>query len=192
MRGPLSVAGRSSRGAFWASPGWPWRTAPFAGLLAALLAASPMTQADEAAPADPAASAAAGGALAGIPLATLSATRDRPLFLPARRRPAPPPAQVALEPAPPPPLPVAQEPPPRLTLLGIIRSRKTGGAAVVLDETDHTSLSLKPGDDRHGWVVQAIDGNIVTLKNGERVVRLTYPEPANRSGPGAMPNADDE
>lgn len=161
--------------------------------LAALLAVASMARADDAVPPDPGAPAPEGGALAGIPLATLSATRERPLFVPARRRPGPPVAQAEPEPAaPPPPPPRADEPPPRLTLLGIIRSPKTGGAAVVLDETDHTSVSLKPGDDRHGWVVQGIDGNVVTLKNGERVVSLTYPEPQGRAGPGAMPSADDD
>lgn len=131
--------------------------------------------------------------LAGIPLATLAATRERPLFIPSRRRPAAPPAQAELEPAMPPPPPApAEEPPPRFTLLGIIRSPKNGGAAVVLDEADHSSVSLKPGDDRHGWVVQTVNGNVVTLKHGERVVTLTYPQPQTRPGGGTMPSGDDE
>ena len=163
-------------------------------IVAALLVApGAALAAADAAPPDPAASAPPGGALAGIPLATLNATRERPLFLPSRRRPEAPPAPPALEPvALPPPAPRAEEPPPRLTLLGIIRSPKTGGAAVVLDEADHTSVSLKPGDDRHGWVVQAIEGNTVTLKNGERVVSLTYPEAQSRPGLGIGPSGDDE
>ena len=60
---------------------------------------------------------------------------------------------------------------------------------MVLDDADHTSFSLKPGDDRHGWVVQSIAGNVVTLKNGERTLALTYPETQGQPGivPGAVP-----
>lgn len=168
------------------------RGVPLATLLAALLVTLGTAWAEETSPADPATSAPEGGALADIPLATLSATRERPLFLPSRRPPQPlaqaePPPVMASAPP-----PRAEEPPPRFTLLGIIRSRKAGGAAVVLDEADHTSVSLKAGDDRHGWVVQAIDGTTVTLRNGERVVTLTYPEPQNRTGPGSMPFANDD
>ena len=137
------------------------------------------------------------GVLAGIPLETLRATRERPLFVPSRRPAEAPPPQVAVEPSTPPPAPVqAEEPPPRFTLLGIIRSPKQGGAAVVLDDADHTSFNLKPGDNRRGWVVQSIAGNVVTLRNGERSFALTYPEsqsqPVAATGAPGAPSQDDQ
>lgn len=157
------------------------------GLTAILLVASAGVYADDLPAADPAVAPQA-GVLAGIPLDTLRATRERPLFVPSRRPPEAPPQPVAVEPLAPPPPPVAvQDPPPRFTLLGIIRSPRQGGAAVVLDDTDHTSFNLKLGDDRRGWVVKSIDGTVVTLRNGERTLALTYPEP--QSQPGMAPGA---
>lgn len=159
------------------------------GLFAALFVASAGVHADDIPATNPAAAAPPAGVLAGIPLDTLRATRERPLFVPSRRPPEAPPQPVAIEPlAPPPPPAAAQAPPPRFTLLGIIRSPRQGGAAVVLDDADHTSFNLKPGDDRRGWVVKSIDGNVVTLRNGERTLALTYPE-APQSQPGMAPGA---
>ena len=161
-------------------------------LLALLLATAAVADADDLPPADPAVAAPPEGVLAGIPLDTLRATRERPLFVPSRRAPEAPPPVAAVEPTTPPPPPapmLAQEPPPRFTLLGIIRSPGQGSAAVVSDEADHTSFTLKPGADRHGWVLQSIAGNVVTLKNGERAMALTYPEPQSRPLAGAGPGA---
>lgn len=158
------------------------------GALAALLLTSGGVHADDVAAVGPPPAVPPGGILAGIPLETLRATRERPLFVPSRRPPEAPPPPVAVEPSAPPPAPVeAQDPPPRFTLLGIIRSPKQGEAAVVLDDADHTSFNLKPGDGRRGWQVQSIAGTVVTLRNGERTLALTYREPPAQSGsvPGA-------
>lgn len=146
---------------------------PAIGLLLCGLAAQAAMAADGVAPAVP-------SFLANVPLATLDATRDRPIFLPARRPPAPP-AQAPAAPPIPAPVQARVDEPPRLTLLGIVRAPQSEGAAVVMDETDRTSLSLKPGESRRGWIVRAIGGDTVTLEKQDRTVRLSFakaPPPA--------------
>ncbi len=104
--------------------------------------------------------------LPDVPLSSLSATRDRPLFVPSRRAPSVAPMFAAT------PLHVDQ--PPGLTLLGIIRAPEGSGSAVVMDETNHTSVSLRLGDSRRGWVVRSIEAGAVMLQNRERTTRLTF------------------
>src|SRR5881396_2769728 len=98
------------------------RLAPYAGLAAALLVSSGARGANPpgAAPrvdrSDP-----SGNPLWAIPLSALTATRERPLFLPSRRAPAPAVANTPVVAAPPPPSPAQPEQPP-LTLVGAIAS----------------------------------------------------------------------
>ena len=73
-------------------------------------------------PADP-----TGNPLWAIPLSSLTATRERPLFLPSRRAPAPAVAGTPVVVAPPPPPPPAAEPEqPPLMLVGAIASDTEG------------------------------------------------------------------
>src|SRR5438874_11252103 len=63
-----------------------------------------------------------GNPLWAIPLSALTATRERPLFLPSRRAPAPAVAGAPVVAAPPPPPPQQQQEQPPLTLVGAIAS----------------------------------------------------------------------
>lgn len=112
-------------------------------------------------------------------LASLNATRDRPLFTPTRR---PPPPKAVVAPAVPQAAPAVVEEPPRLTLLGIIRSPDRGGSVVLMDEVAKSSLSLKTGEGRRGWIVQSLDNDGVTLAKGPRTVRLTYAKASRPPG----------
>ncbi|WP_245334999.1 hypothetical protein [Bradyrhizobium mercantei] len=112
----------------------------------------------------------------GIPLKTLSNTRDRPVFSPSRR---PPPAVVA-EPEvtkapPPPPRKVAIEPPP-LSLVGTITGDDES-FGIFLDQSNKTALRLKVGDEFQGWKLRSINGREATMQKDEQAAVLTLPQP---------------
>ncbi|WP_244486401.1 MULTISPECIES: hypothetical protein [Bradyrhizobium] len=112
----------------------------------------------------------------GIPLTTLSNTRDRPVFSPSRR---PPPAVVAepevSKPVPPPPRKVATEPPP-LSLVGTI-SGDDESFGIFLDQSNKTALRLKIGDDFQGWKLRTIKAREATMEKDEHEAVLTLPQP---------------
>ena len=117
----------------------------------------------------------------GIPLTTLSNTRDRPVFSPSRR---PPPAVVAepevSKPAPPPPRRIATEPPP-LSLVGTI-SGDDESFGIFLDQSNKTALRLKIGDDFQGWKLRTIKGRGATMEKDEHGAVLTLPQPGSDEG----------
>jgi general secretion pathway protein N len=117
-----------------------------------------------------------------IPLSKLTATRERPLFLPSRRAPAlaiaPAPVAVLAPSAPPP----AEPERPSLTLVGAIAS-ETEGFAVFLDQATNTVIRLRTGQDHQGWVLRAVKGREATLEKASTSATLMLPEP------GAVPGA---
>jgi general secretion pathway protein N len=126
-----------------------------------------------------------GNPLWAIPLSALTATRERPLFLPSRRAPAPAVAgpPVVAAPPPPPPPPVDEAPP--LTLVGVVTS-DTEGFAVFLDPATNSIIRLKTGQDHSGWVLQSVKGREVTMRKDRRSATLVLPQPgtAPSAGPG--------
>ncbi len=97
----------------------------------------------------------------------LIATRNRPLFSPTRRRPAPPMANV---PPSRPELPVKPEKPP-LVLVGTI----IGGSkaiAVFRDETTKRPINLRSGESRYGWLLDRVQKRNVLLQKGGLSVSL--------------------
>lgn len=135
-------------------------------------------------PADP-----SGNPLWAIPLSALSATRERPLFLPSRRAPAPAVAGAPVAVAPPPPPPDAEPEVPPLTLVGAIAS-DTEGFAVFLDQATNNVIRLKTGQDFSGWVLSSVKGREATLEKNQRSMTLSLPAPGEAQAmPVAMPAA---
>ncbi len=129
-----------------------------------------------------------GNPLWGIPLRTLSATRDRPLFSASRRPPAP---VIAAAPAPAPaPTPVvvkagAPERPPA-TLVGTIVSPEERIAIFVDDATKAVSR-LHEGDEFSGWRVRVVLPRSTVVEKGDQSITLGLPKPGDDQPPGEMP-----
>jgi hypothetical protein len=110
-----------------------------------------------------------------IPLAQLSATRERPIFSPSRR---PPPTAAAAEAATvKAPMVRKKEPEaPQLALVGTIASDEEG-FGIFLDQSTKGALRLKIGEDYQGWKLQAIRGREVTMEKDQHAAVLTLPPP---------------
>jgi len=125
-----------------------------------------------------------GNPLWGVPLRSLSATRERPIFSPSRR-PPPPPVVAALNvgPAPPPPRP-AEPDHPLLTLVGTVIG-DGGGIGVFLDQATKNMVRLKTGQDYDGWTLRAVRGREAIFDKGRQTASLALPPPG--SGPSPPP-----
>ena len=111
-----------------------------------------------------------------IPLASLSATRDRPIFSPSRRPPViVQAAPVKSEPPPPPPPPGAPSRP-LLTLLGAIAS-DTDGIAIFMDDTTKAIVRMKVGESHAGWMLRSVAKRQATLEMARQVAVLVIPIP---------------
>jgi general secretion pathway protein N len=112
----------------------------------------------------------------GIPLTSLSGTRDRPIFSSSRRPPAPAaaPAVVARVAAPP-PKPREPERPP-LSLVGTIASGEDG-FGIFLDQSTKTALRLRLGEDYQGWKLRTVQGREATLEKDQQAITLALPQP---------------
>ena len=111
-----------------------------------------------------------------IPLAQLSATRERPIFSPSRR---PPPAAVAAEPAIVKAPTVRKKGPetPPLALVGTIASDEEG-FGIFLDQSTKAAIRLKVGEDYQGWKLRSVQGRETALEKDQQVVTLALPQPA--------------
>jgi len=120
-----------------------------------------------------------------IPLGRLTSSRERPLFAPTRRPPAP--APVAM-PAPvqvgPPPKPAEPEKP-QLSLLGTIVGSETIG--LFMDSASKSVVRLKAGENHKGWTLRAVERHQVELARGLDSAVLDIPPPDMKGGgaPGA-------
>ncbi|MEA2839435.1 MAG: hypothetical protein QOF41_765 [Methylobacteriaceae bacterium] len=117
-----------------------------------------------------------GNPLWAVPLRTLSATRERPIFSPSRR---PPPAAVAVVPvistpqAPPPAVPER----PSLALVGTIigEGERIG---IFYNPTTRVTIRLRLGEmDDTGWKLVAVDARTILLEKGRQSVTLALPAP---------------
>ncbi|MCP3368328.1 hypothetical protein [Bradyrhizobium cajani] len=117
-----------------------------------------------------------------IPLSRLTNSRERPLFAPTRRPPAPVPvAMPAPVQAGPPPKPPEPEKP-QLSLLGtIIGSEKIG---LFMDSASKSVVRLKAGDNHNGWTLRAVERRQVELAKGLDRAVLDIPSPDTK-GSGA-------
>ena len=153
---------------------------PPSGVVPAPVDVSPTAPARVQQPADP-----SGNPLWAVPLSSLTATRERPIFLPSRRAPAPAVAGTPVVMASPPP-PAAEPDQPPLTLVGVIAG-DTEGFAVFLDTATNGAVRLKTGQDHQGWVLLSVKGREATLEKNKRTATLTLPAPTALSLEGAPP-----
>jgi general secretion pathway protein N len=109
-----------------------------------------------------------------IPLATLSNTRDRPVFSSSRRPPAP-----AVAPTAAPKLVAASKPSesgrPPLSLVGTIASDDEG-YGIFLDQSTNVALRLKIGEDYQGWKLRSVQGRDATVEKDQQAIILALPQ----------------
>ena len=134
--------------------------------------------------ASPNATPRTGNPLSEIPLSTLSATRDRPLFSASRR---PPVVARPVAPLPPPKLPPPPPEQPSFTLAGTIVSKKASVAILQRSNTDAV-FRLRVGEENNGWRVQGISLRSIVVKKGEQSVELNLPKPNGTPADLARPD----
>jgi general secretion pathway protein N len=120
-----------------------------------------------------------GNPLWGIPLGSLSATRERPIFSASRRGPAlavsvPRSERVKLIVRPPEPEHL------NLTLVGTVVS-EAESIGVFLDQSTHIFVRLRAGEEHSGWIVRSIKGRKASLEKNSRTETLSLPTPQDAS-----------
>jgi general secretion pathway protein N len=133
--------------------------------------------------------ATAANPLWAVPLRTLTATRERPLFSPSRRPPTP---VIAAAPAPAPrPMPVALRPAPPeeppFLLLGTIVSEDQKFAFLFNTNTKLVKR-VKEGEQEDGWRVVVVDFRSSVVQKDERTVTLGLPKPGDTKPNVGGPN----
>jgi len=114
------------------------------------------------------AAAKRGNLLWSIPLASLNATRERPILSPTRR-----PSSIASK-STSPLMPTATQP--QLALLGAIAGDDEG-IAILMDGFTKVIIRLKTGESYAGWTVQSVRPREVTLQKEQRTTILVLPGP---------------
>lgn len=132
-------------------------------------AATPTSKSNKQAP-----GAAKGNPLWAVPLHSLSATRERPLFSPSRR---PPPVFVAAPAARPPPKSPPARPPLALVGTAIGGSQSIG---VFVDQATQEVVRLRTGEGHAGWTVRAIRGREAILEKDQREATLALVGPGGK------------
>ena len=125
-----------------------------------------------------------------IPLRSLSATRDRPLFSPSRRPPAPAVAAAPVVLAPPPPAPAAPERP-SLTLVGTIIG-EGDKIAIFYNPATRAVVRLRLGEADDGWVVRSIGARETVLEKGKQSYTLELSAPGTSPPGGAPPGSEEQ
>jgi hypothetical protein len=125
--------------------------------------------------------AAPGNPLWSIPLRALSATRERPLFSPSRRPPAP---IIAAAPAPVVArLPIAVKPTeperPPLALVGTVVSAEKR-VAILFNLTTRRVMQVLEGAEESGWRVRLVSPRSVVVEKDDRSVTLDLPKPGEQ------------
>jgi general secretion pathway protein N len=124
-----------------------------------------------------------GNPLWAIPLSALSATRERPLFLPSRRPPVPPavagpPVVVAAKPV--------EDDRPQVTLVGAVAG-DTEGFAVFIDLRTNATVRLRTGQEHAGWTLSSVKGREAILAKEKETLVFALPAPGTNGTPPVMP-----
>jgi hypothetical protein len=124
-----------------------------------------------------------GNPLWAVPLRSLAATRERPIFSPSRR---PPPAVVApvnvAVSAPPPPPPTDDHP--SLSLVGTIIGENEG-IGVFIDQATRNVVRLRTGQDHNGWRLRSVRSREAIFDKARRTAILSLPPPGADGAPQA-------
>jgi general secretion pathway protein N len=125
---------------------------------------------------------AAENPLQSIPLSSLSATRERPLFSATRRPPPAAPApEAARAPEPVEATPVKQpenDPPPPLALIGTITG--TGRpVAILFNRASRTVSQVREGDEELGWRITVVSARSAVAEKDGNTVTLDLPRPTD-------------
>ncbi len=127
-----------------------------------------------------------GNPLWEIPLSSLAATRERPLFSRARRPAAPsappPPQAPAAEPV---PEAAAEEAPP-FTLLGTVVDADRS-LAIFMSQESNSVVRRHIGEAESGWVLETIDDRTTKLGKNARQITLALPARGGEPAQGAPP-----
>jgi general secretion pathway protein N len=119
---------------------------------------------------------AKGNPLWAIPLSKLSATRERPIFLPSRRVPAPAVASAPREL--PKPMAAPPEERPRFALVGAV-SGENEAIAVFVDQATKNVIRLRTGQNHDGWVLSSVKGRAATLQKNQKTLVFNLPAPGS-------------
>jgi len=116
------------------------------------------------------ADAVLGNPVSRIPLANLSATRDRPLFSPTRRPPPP-----GVNHPPPITLPAPAQPErPQFSLVGTVIGEQ-GAIGVFVESASKQAFRLRIGDIRGGWILRDIQQRSASLEKSGGIVAIELP-----------------
>lgn len=121
-----------------------------------------------------------GNPLWGIPLSSLSITRERPIFTPSRRPPAP--AIVAVPHVAPVKQVIRQAAPQQLNLvlIGTV-VRDAEGIGVFIDQTTKELVRIRIGEGYSGWVLRSVRTREATLEKEHQSETLSLPGPGGNS-----------
>ena len=110
-----------------------------------------------------------------MPIKQFSVTRDRPIFLPSRRPPAPPASAVTVAKAIVPPKPKEPEQP-QLSLVGTI-SGDDAKFGIFIDQSTKAVLRLQVGEDFQGWKLQSVQGREAAFQKNQLSFVVALPQP---------------
>ena len=109
-----------------------------------------------------------------MPLKQFTVTRDRPIFLPSRRAPAPPASIVTVAKV---VVPKPKEPEqPQLSLVGTISGDDTR-FGIFVDQATKNVLRLKVGEDFQGWQLRSIQAREASFQKNQLTFIVALPQP---------------
>ena len=111
----------------------------------------------------------------GTSVKQFSVTRERPIFLPSRRPPAPPPSAITVAKVAAPPKPKEPEQPP-LSLVGTI-SGDDAKFGIFIDQATNAVVRLKLGEDFQGWQLRSVQGRGVAFEKNQQSFVVSLPQP---------------
>src|ERR1700722_8791634 len=111
----------------------------------------------------------------GTPVKQFSVTRERPIFLPSRRPPAPPPSAITVAKVVAPPKPKEPEQP-QLSLVGTIAGDEAR-FGIFVDQATKNVLRLKVGEDFQGWQLRSVQAREASFQKNQLTFVVALPQP---------------